>query len=196
MFDVDVIGILYVIKSMIVMEGVTITEGTSLSASKDVTVKDFIEKYLIDEIGAIKDEHPYLAFLSMAVGIEFLGKCCNHFTDWNKGGQSRNDFNGGMRIPSLNDTKYAGMDLYSELRCGLAHSLLTKGDLCLTNQASVNGAIGCDEFYQDFVAACREVLDGKVQMPVKKLTDVFFTVTDDGQGNSITGVTSTNKTVL
>jgi hypothetical protein len=40
-------------------------------------LKDFIKSVLIDELGAMIDQHPYISFIMMGIGIEFLGKCIN-----------------------------------------------------------------------------------------------------------------------
>lgn len=45
-----------------------------MSTTEEKTVKEFIKEYLIDQIGEIKENYPYFAFLLMSVGIEFLGE--------------------------------------------------------------------------------------------------------------------------
>ena len=61
---------------------------------ENVTVENFIQDYLIKQIGEVKACHPYFAFALIAIGIEFLGKCQNSYTDWNyyKHSQPEKDF--------------------------------------------------------------------------------------------------------
>ena len=157
--------------------------------TKNVTVGEFIQKYLIDQISDIRDKHPYFAFTLMAIGIEFLGQCINNKPKFNKG-LSTDNYKLGLTIPPLNDVKYS--NLYDNMRCGLAHSLLTKGGLSLSNVKN-DGAIGSYEFYNDFTAACNEILSGNIVMPRKKLSDTFFVVTTTDDGTSTTATTTNNQ---
>lgn len=162
--------------------------------TKNVTVENFIKEYLIQQIGDIKDKQPYFAFTLMAIGIEFLGKCQNNNPNWNYYAkrQPQKDFNKGMGLAPLK--KYKSYNLYHKLRCGLAHSLSTNGNLSLSNK-NKNKTLNSEEFYNAFAAACNEVLNGNVYMPKKKLSDTFFVVTTTDDGASITGSTpyQTNK---
>lgn len=159
------------------------------ATTQQVTVKEFIETHLIEHIGEIKDSYPYFAFLLMAVGIEFLGKCQRNISDWNHydAQNPSADFNAGMKIPPLN--KYSASDLRNNLRNGMAHSFLTKGQLCVSNRGTDGCSIGCSQLYADFKEACENVLRGSITMPTKSLNDVFFVVTNTLDGNSITGGT-------
>lgn len=161
---------------------------------ENVTVENFIEDYLIKQIGEVKACHPYFAFALIAIGIEFLGKCQNSYTDWNyyKHSQPEKDFNLGLSIPPLN--KYSNMGLFQNLRNGMAHSFLTKGKLLLSNtHNSESNCLDLDEFYANFAEACRKVLDGEIQLPVKNLSDTFFNVKEvvntNGLRYSISGDT-------
>ena len=69
------------------------------------------------------------------------------------------------------------MGLFQNLRNGMAHSFLTKGKLLLSNtHNSESNCLDLDEFYANFAEACRKVLDGEIQLPVKNLSDTFFNV--------------------
>lgn len=166
-----------------------------MKSKKAVSVRQFINEYLIGHIGTIKDQQPYFAFVLMAIGIEFLGKCLNKYSNWNyySKGQPARDFKRGMQLTPLK--RYIKLDLYHKLRCGLAHSLLTDGGLTLSDESGVN-AISCKQFFQDFEAACKEVLAMK-NLPKKDLDLPFFTVTNtvnaDGKIVSVTGHTTTVK---
>lgn len=174
-------------------------------SSTDVTVRVFIKKYLIGQIKEIKNNHPYFAFLLMAVGIEFLGKCQNEH-DWDdyKLIQPRENFNNGLNLAPLK--KYANLDLYDKLRNGLAHSLLIKQGINVSEGDCAN-ALNSNTFYSDFEAACNLVLNakddgsGKIMtadgIEIKKNLDAkFFTIEDgvnqDGEFYSLTATTINN----
>ena len=158
---------------------------------KNVSIKDFINKYLINEIGEIKEKYPYHAFLLMTVGIEFLGRYLKGYF-WEQKGVSETAFNGAI-LELFPEGKYNKFDLFHNLRCGLAHSLLIQGNLTLSDKKS-EGSISCDEFYDDFVKACNKILT----MPPsdrKSLDEKFFTVITTENGASTTGNTEEIKHV-
>lgn len=174
--------------------------------TSDVTVRYFIQKYLIGQIGLIKKDYPYFAFLLMAVGIEFLGKCQNEH-DWDdyKLIQPRENFNNGLNLDPLK--KYANLDLYDKLRNGLAHSLLIKQGINVS-EGDYPNALNSNTFYSDFEAACNLVLNakddgsGKIMttdgIEIKKNLDAtFFTITvgtnKEGELFSITATTQSNQ---
>lgn len=172
----------------------------------DVTVREFIQNYLIDQIGDIKDRHPYFAFLLMAVGIEFLGKCQNShdWDDYGKVGPYKN-FEKGLTIGPLQ--KYINRGLYGTLRNGLAHALLIKQGIKVS-QGDYPNALNSDTFYADFKEACESVLNAKDNgcgkilttdgIEIKKNLDAtFFTITvgtnKEGEFFSITATTQSIK---
>ena len=124
---------------------------------KDITIRQFIQDYLIVQIKNIKNNHPYFAFLIMAIGIQFLGKCQNDF-DWDdyKDIPPSDNFKKGLRITPLQ--KYVSMDLYDKLRNGLAHALLIKQGVNVSLE-DISNAINCDTFYTDFKNACELVIN-------------------------------------
>lgn len=154
------------------------------------TGKDFMQEFLIDKIGELKDKEPYVAFLMMAIGIEFLGKCLNNKSDWDTKNMTKKDFNSAInKLKPLK--KYRNWDLYDKLRCGLAHSMMVKNGLMIKDKGSSSSAsISCEEFYRDFKAACEEVMN-MPNLPKKNLNDVYFTVRQEN-GSSITGNTANN----
>lgn len=176
-----------------------------MSTTEEKSVKEFIKEYLIDQIGEIKENYPYFAFLLMSVGIEFLGKCQSS-DDWNEPGNSRRDFDNGLEIKPLDEYKH--FDLYTNLRCGLAHALLTKGQLVLSDKGE-KSAINCDEFYKKFKKACEQVINstkdennkiyinGNIEIK-KELNDIFITITPtqnatNGTVSSVTSTTQSNQ---
>lgn len=155
-------------------------------------VKEFIEDYLIKQIGEIKDRYPYFAFLLMAVGIEFLGKCLNKFEKWDELGHAKDDFNLGLeQFPD----KYKKLSLYEDLRCGMAHSFQPNNGLKISNVGGNDSTcISCDEFYIAFKTACEKVSSGEVPMPKKNLYGDFLEVCEDGL-QSISGATQNDVSV-
>lgn len=133
--------------------------------------KEFIQQVLIEEIGEILKNHPFIAFSLMAIGIEFLGKCLNEFENWDKSGRSKDDFE--LAVKSLNSlesyrTLLTTHKLWDSLRNGFTHSFVPKGTLTLSskNQAphftkitetTIN--LRCEDFYNDFKNACEEVIE-------------------------------------
>ena len=178
-------------------------------SKNNVSVRKFIQDYLIDQIGDIKNTNPYFAFLLMAVGIEFLGKCQNEH-DWDdyKLIQPRDNFNNGLKIGTLK--KYANKDFYDKLRNGLAHALLIKKGVKLS-EGEYEDALNSNTLYQDFKIACNEVInaakgeDGILRtsegIEIKKDLDAtFFYVSEkhnvDGDIFSITATTQYNNTTI
>ena len=156
--------------------------------TNNITIKDFINEYLIQQIGNIKDNHPYFAFLLMSVGIEFLGRC-QSTDDWNNKKSSKNYFKYGLDITPLCQYASKHPNLYHQLRCGLAHAYHPDG-IILSNKEG-ESAISCDDFYTDFVDACRNILADKAPKKVRNLDESFFAVTTTDDETSITATTQT-----
>lgn len=156
-----------------------------------MTVNKFISEHLIHEIGEIKTKYPYFAFVLIAIGIEFLGKCLNDQKEWNTSSPKK-DFELGL---ALFPEKYKSMNLRDRLRNGMVHSYMTKEGLRLSdfNTTSDPNTISCDELFGDFVEASQKVLNGTAKLPIKKLSDVLFSITIEGTENgnkaSISGAT-------
>lgn len=175
--------------------------------SNGLTAKQYIENVLIKEIHEIAfgiehdgkqgiNAHPYLAFTLIAMGIEFLGKCLNDMPTWHTADRSMScsDFKLAIRKISALSTysEYADI-LYSGLRCGLCHAqmpckdvLLTIGEGAIQSQKGIV-TIHLTSFYNDFVAACQEVLSkgGKV----KDLDKPFITINGSVSGGTETIIT-------
>ena len=161
-----------------------------MNTSVNVSARKFIEDYLIKQINTIKQDHPYFAFLLMAVGIEFLGRCQSP-NAWNDPKNTKTYFNCGLAVPPLCQYAKKYPDLYHQLRCGLAHAYRPDG-IILSNKGGV-GDINCDDFYADFVAACRNVLADKAPKKVRNLDELFFAVTTTDDGTSTTATTTNNQ---
>ena len=154
------------------------------SISIPVPIQKFIKDVLIDELSCIVKISPFLAFITIGSGIEFLGKCIDDSfpMDWDKSGRSPINFNYAIRnITPLN--KYKDLidradkfDLYNKFRCGLIHGLAPKESLSLSHgneqKTSFNGQSGMvnlniDELYVDFKLACEDIIGKKFKEPNK-----------------------------
>ena len=154
------------------------------SISIPVSVQKFIKDVLIDQLSCVVKISPFLAFIMIGSGIEFLGKCIDNLypLDWDKKGRSPKNFNYAIRnITPLK--KYKDLidradkfDLYDKFRCGLIHGLAPKESLSLSHgneqktifdkqTGMVN--INIDEFYADFKLACEDVIGRKFEEPNK-----------------------------
>lgn len=136
----------------------------------DMDPKHFIKTVLIDELGQLIPTHPYISFVMMGIGIEFLGKCLDSaHSDWNVPGRSAANFKEAiLTIPSLQRyrTYLHSHKLYSSFRCGLAHAVSPKLQVTLSSKkemghlvqhgSSVN--LKAEDFYADFRAACEHVI--------------------------------------
>lgn len=136
---------------------------------KTITPKEFIQQVLINEVGVIHEKFPYISFATMAIGIEFLGKCLSSEENWNKPNQSKIDFE--FAINNLNSfEKYRDFlteyELWTSLRNGFLHSFVPKNKLTLSSNGEMehlkehNGKLNlkCEDLYLDFKSACEEVL--------------------------------------
>ena len=157
---------------------------------KTITPKEFIQQVLINEVGEIHERFPYISFATMAIGIEFLGKCLSSEEDWNKQRQSQIDFE--YAINNLNSfdkyrnflTKY---ELWTSLRNGFLHSFVPKNKLTLSskdemphlvehdNENKLN--LKCEDLYSDFKLACEEVIN-KTSFSSNKMTQPLIFVPD------------------
>ena len=158
-----------------------------------MTVKDFINKYFIEEIGSLVEEHPFMCFALMAIGVQFLGKCLNNnpWDDWKIKSPGDTFRDATKTYATLN--KYDVIpDLYHSLRCGLAHRLMVKGQIVLSpDQNNLTGpdyTIGCKEFYNDFKQACQDAIANKNGMIKKNLSEEY-----NIEVSELTGSTTTSS---
>ena len=137
-----------------------------------MTPKEFIQQVLINEVGEIHLNYPYISFATMEIGIEFLGKCLNSHEDWNHyaSGVPKQDFE--RAINQLNSFStyrpyLTSHNLWDALRNGFSHSFVPKNTLTLSSKLvemahlvthgnKVN--LKCEDFYNDFKSACEEVI--------------------------------------
>lgn len=169
-----------------------------------LTPKDFIKTVFVNEIGSLISGHPYISFMVMGIGIEFLGKCIDsQLLTWNVPKRSKGDFEAAIKtISSLK--KYepflTSYDLYSSFRCGLAHAASPKYQITLSSkdetahlrENSNRLNLKVEDFYADFKDACEYVISYTFP-PNDKMNKSFLEVPGTGfnSGTAIpTGYTS------
>lgn len=165
------------------------------TTQSSISLENFIQDVLIKQIGQIKKEYPYLAFLLISTGIEFLGKCINS-ANFQDPGHSSNDFKNALGcFDSLK--KYNSIDLYSTIRCGLCHSMQPKPGIKLSDSMPQSldkqgSIINIDNYYSDFKSACNDLLTSPQSFLPKNrsLTLDFIKIDSDGSGNSASGATA------
>jgi hypothetical protein len=132
--------------------------------------QEFIQATFINDLGRmIESKNFYLSFIIMGIGIEFLGKCLSPNDDWQEGKPGTTFKKAVNTLDALKEyrrllTEY---DLYSSLRCGLAHAALPKYQITLSSTHAeaphlleTNDSINlhCESFFKDFKKACEEVI--------------------------------------
>lgn len=152
--------------------------------SKGKTLSEFIEHPLLYELDRmVNGSSPaaYLSFGQVAMGIEFLGACCDSHP-WRVEGESAARFRLGLttymaqvdnRYGNLNTGKNVDYDLYSYLRCGMAHLVRPQGFFGLVGKgtADADGHVHLEQdqaskkvvlvdvpFFDDFKTACHILL--------------------------------------
>lgn len=173
---------------------------------KKLTPASFIRTFFIDELEDIVNRHPYLAFMIMSTGIEFLGKCLKtNQPDWHDTGRPSETFKKAIQeIPSLQ--KYEQLlqefNLYSGLRCGLLHSAQPEPGITLSSkdemahlerhvflgQNCIN--LRCEDFYADFKEACEWVIASISPEDTEDKMNKPFLVVPGGDSDSIGFVNS------
>lgn len=151
----------------------------------NVLPKDFIKEYLINQIDEIiKKYHPYLAFVLISAGFEFLGKCLNENKKWNY--KSKSLFDVKNAIKQLMPKKYHSLNLENQLCDPMIHCLIPTAKLSLgyikhgcvkkhLKKDKSNPArtiIEVSEFHKDFVSACNcliKKIDKKTFKPGNKI---------------------------
>ena len=141
---------------------------------------------ILNRMEDIVNNHPYHAFALLAIMIEVLGKCLSS-KDWQQGGESKNDFNKALK-KLLPLQKYQVIpDLYSALRCGMAHALLVKPGVLLVPDKNdlFNCAIGGKDLYKDICLAWEDLKSGQVTSQ-KDLDAEIMPVNGETSGRTIT----------
>jgi hypothetical protein len=168
---------------------------------KDMKVlkpKEFIQSVLINEIGRMINDHPYISFIVMGIGVEFLGKCIDsELTDWNVPDRSKHDFESAIKtIPNLKkyEPYLTTYKMYSSFRCGLVHAvspkfkitLSSKNELEHLNQHDGRLNLKVEDFYQDFKGACEHVINIEYGTNDKMNSDFLEIPGDESDSGLIT----------
>lgn len=141
---------------------------------RNISLQDFIDKFIIGDLKPIVESQPYLAFVLLSATIEFLGKCLSNTNDWQKTGESEFNFcNAIQTYPSFDKYKVKFGEsttlknhnmvyknkLYKELRCAMVHALQPTSEIVLRGERNdlENNIVGCRELYEDVIAACEFV---------------------------------------
>lgn len=149
-----------------------------------MTLEEFINNTVIDEIGIMVSTPrlKYLSFIVMSAAIEFLGACLDN-QSFHTSSRSQIRFEKAINeIPALSKYrgflgKGSGINLYTELRCGLIHAALPQSGIELTEWADVvcgqkhmeiisldnrstnpRLILVCEDLYDDIHKAAGEVL--------------------------------------
>ena len=162
----------------------------TVQASVPMYPKHFIQQVLINELADVVKTSPWLGFICISSGIEFLGKCIDtdYPENWNQSGRSRQNFKDAIeKINAL--SKYRQLltrpnfDLYSEFRCGLVHACAPKDNVSLSHgteeKPTIIGQTGeinfnADELFEDFKAACEELINMPFVQPNKMNEEKIF----------------------
>ena len=160
---------------------------------QDMSIKECIDNILSD-LQSVVEEKPYIAFYTLFVLVEFLGKCLNDL-EWEDKNHSSSDFFQAIyTYPSLKDYKILEKGNYNDLfyvRCSLAHRMLADTEFRLDKDKNDlnQKIIGCKDFYADIQQAWKDAKEGNVNVK-KNLDEIKMTTID-----SLSGSTMTNKTI-
>lgn len=164
-----------------------------------MTLVDFIRAVLLGELRRMVYEARlhYLAFGTIAVGIEFLG-ACDDDEPFNKSGLSTPRFGLGIDRMAKVDARYADYNkkdspynLYKHLRCGTAHIMRPAGPIAYSERAHddggpvqhlevVNGKLllVSEDFYDHFAQCCETLISELPAARAPKLRDPYLWVGD------------------
>lgn len=169
---------------------------------KQVTLREFIEKELCGSIEQTMVNFPYFAFGTIAIGIEFLGNCMDS-DGWNAKHLSKKRFDKAINtLPSL--TKYKDANLYTDLRCGMAHMMAPNNSLLVANNEGAYSAqdrtLYIKTFYQDFKEACQYLINnsalwgGNGKSPETIWWEVYEIENSNPTGNTMDSKTEQSDT--
>lgn len=163
---------------------------------KQITLREFIETELCDSIKQTMVNHPYFAFGAIANAIELLGNCMDPY-DWNQTRLSKERFNNAIKtFPSLK--QYLNADLYSNLRCGMAHIIAPKSSLRLADKEGEYNpqtkTLHIETFYADFNAACQYLINNPALWGNGKSPETIWWEVYEIENSNPTGNTMDSKT--
>lgn len=168
----------------------------------DHTIESFIKTVLLKDVRRMTYEcglH-YLAFGTIAVGIEFLG-ACEDLLPFGEPRQSAARFKAGIdAYMAPLDVRYSTFNnpanpfyLYKHLRCGMAHIMRPQGAVGFvsregatktghTHLSTVNGGAAllmiAEDFYDHFEQACNALLANLSSKTDSKFRTVYLPVSE------------------
>lgn len=138
------------------------------------TIRQVGDSIFDKRLSQLATKYPYQSFVVMSAALEFLGKCYNKCTDFQKDGNSKTFCN--KVIESLSSLKeYRKFDnLYHNLRCGMLHSFVPDGIiLCRKKNNVEDNIIGAQQFCEDLKKAWEELKRKPELMSFVNKTDVL-----------------------
>jgi hypothetical protein len=158
---------------------------------------DFIRVVLLNDLRRMVYEAKlhYLAFGTIAVGVEFLGACDDRHP-FQQSGLSESRFNLGIQRLSRSDSRYGQYNqrsspycLYRFLRCGTAHVMRPAGAVLFSQRshwaqrpgshlAEFNGQLLliCEDFYDHLARGCETLIEDLPRMTAPKLQNPYLCV--------------------
>ena len=133
----------------------------TIKEQKEVSVKQYIEEYIMKSVEELVGGDQYLpAFLMITCGVEFLGKCIGPKPFKDRDHQGNNFKNALGGFSSLNKYIFGcSVDIYKNLRCGIVHSLLPDNNIMLVEENNnLPNVIGLKDLKDDFITACNDLL--------------------------------------
>jgi hypothetical protein len=154
--------------------------------------KQFIKEDIIGGFEAIVKVHPYFSFALIGIGIEFLGKCLHAKEKSWHNGSSQYYFE--RAIKELNalkkyETYLTEYEMWTSLRNGFSHSLIPKPPISLSSLPGETPHLKeyvrrgrkilnlkNPEFFDDFKAACHEVIAMDFPDPDDKMNKPYLSI--------------------
>jgi hypothetical protein len=164
-----------------------------------LTLIDTIKRILVGQMKSIIYDHSgsaYMKFVNLAVGIEYLGACLDHYP-FEKPKESEKRFNDALK--NLFDKKYhkytkksADVYFFEEFRCPFIHQLRPGKKIVLTHRAEAEIEGTChlgnietgqlvlvlEDFFDDLEKAAKKLVDEfeKGKVTNKKGDNYFISV--------------------
>jgi hypothetical protein len=156
--------------------------------------KEFIKTVFVDELKSLIDTKPYISFMIISIGIEYLGKCINkEISNWQQEGKSKKNFEKAiLEIPSLK--KYSiyleKYKFYDSFRCGLVHAASPKFQITFSREGQTNHLeennkqlnLKIEDFFKDFEDACNYVIELEFSHE-DKMNQGFLSIPSDNFNN-------------
>lgn len=151
--------------------------------------KEFIQVVLIDELRLVVEQRPYISFAPVTIGFEFIGKALD-ITEptWRKN-SPKDDWERPFKqlsclsqyLPHLQSYK-----LHDCIRNGYMHTFIPKGKINVSSRLDIHSHleisqtgklnIKCEQYYEDLVLACKEIINMDFPDPSNKMNKDLLSV--------------------